>query len=73
MPTLSFIPLEYIEKCELQFERNDSGYILPTFATKKKSPVKGAVIGGVLAGPPGAVIGAAAGSGENRAAGPAAD
>ena len=63
-PKLSFIPLEYVEKCELQFDRNYSGYIAPTYTTKKKSPVKGAVIGGALAGPTGAVIGAAAGSGE---------
>ena len=62
-PKLTYIPLEYVEICELKLAHNSSGYIPPSFKTVQKNPVKGAVIGGIVAGRTGAVIGAAASSG----------
>ena len=63
---LYFIPLEYVEKCELQYDHKETKYIEPTYTTKKKSPVKRAIVGGVLAGPTGAIVGAVSGMGEGE-------
>lgn len=61
--SLTIIPLEYVEKCEVKFSKNISGTISGTTKTVEKNPVKGAVIGAVLGGTTGAVIGAAANTG----------
>jgi len=58
-PVLSFVPLEYVEECEVRIEsytKYSQGYT----KIQKTSPVKGAIIGGVIGGSTGAVIGATA-------------
>lgn len=63
---LLIIPLNKIKRLELvkwvEWDLNHEGYTY----TKKNSPVKGAVIGGIVAGPTGAVIGAMANQGEKK-------
>lgn len=56
---LYFIPLENVVFIILDHTNNQSGVIKTQFSTKKGDPVKGAVIGGVVAGTTGAVVGAA--------------
>ena len=58
-PALSFVPLEYVEECEVR-TNSYSKYTQAYIGTQKPSPVKGAVIGGVIGGATGAVIGATA-------------
>jgi len=60
-PKLSFIPLEYVEVCEVQFG-SYSTFVDNKFEREKPSVAKGAVVGGLVAGTTGAVIGAAAAS-----------
>lgn len=57
---LVVIPLSYIEKIEVEGDRLDGAYS-NTSKKIENNAIKGAVIGGVLAGSTGAVIGAVAG------------
>ncbi len=56
--SIKVIPLDKLEYIRAEFMGNESNYLNPTFKEVKKDPVKGAVIGAVLAGAPGAVVGA---------------
>lgn len=57
-PKLSFIPLEFVEVCEVRFG-SYSTFVDNKFETVKPSIARGAAIGGLVAGTTGAVIGAA--------------
>ena len=65
-PNFTIIPLQFVETCKLEYGSHYDGYVDAQYVTKQKDPVKGAVIGGILAGSTGAVIGAVAGSGEKK-------
>ena len=65
-PNFTIIPLQFVETLKLEYGSHYDGFVDAQYVTKQKDPVKGAVIGGVLAGPTGAVIGAVAGSGEKK-------
>lgn len=65
---LSFIPLEYVEHCTVDFKDNWAGYVAPVYGKEKKSPLVGALVGGAIAGTPGAVVGAMVNSGEKTVA-----
>lgn len=57
-----YIPFEKIKSLELRVE-NGSHYVPGINVTVQKSPVKGAIVGGLVAGPTGAVVGAIANQG----------
>lgn len=63
---LLIIPLEKIKNIELNSLGTKSTYIPGYSYTKQKSPVKGAIVGGIIAGPTGAVVGAIANQGEKK-------
>ena len=61
-PQLLIFPLENIEEMEYKYKDSYNSFISPTFKKEKSGAVKGAIIGGALAGPTGAVVGAVAGN-----------
>lgn len=63
---LLIIPLEKIKNIELSSLGTKSTYIPGYSYTKQKSPIKGAIVGGIVAGPTGAVVGAIANQGEKK-------
>ena len=63
---LLIIPLEKIKNIELISLGTKSTYIPGYSYTKQKSPIKGAIVGGIVAGPTGAVVGAIANQGEKK-------
>ncbi len=64
--SLVVVPLKYVEYIKYDFTSNIT--LLPEYKEMevKKNPTKGAIIGGVIAGPTGAIVGAVANSGTER-------
>lgn len=64
--SLLVIPYEKLKVVKFEFYRNFSGAWDAKYAEKDKSVVAGAVVGGLVAGPIGAVVGAAANQGKKK-------
>jgi len=63
--SIKVIPLSKVNDFKFTL-RNCNGYVEGINITKKKSPVAGAVVGGLIAGPTGAIVGAIANQGEKK-------
>lgn len=61
--SLKVIPLNKVEYIKVEFGKNVNGSYSAVTKEVQKSPVKGAAIGAIVAGAPGAVVGAAMNSG----------
>lgn len=60
------IPLNIVEYIQIDYGRNSNGSWAPKIREIQKNPIKGAAIGAVIAGVPGAAIGAAFNSGTKK-------